>query len=65
MGENYASREQLKLVGTSCHDYDPRESLTSGAMVNLGRSCETCNHWTGARCDIDVFDKVLMGLDQE
>jgi hypothetical protein len=65
MGENYASMDQMKLVGLSCYEYDQREELTSNTLVNVGRSCATCDHWTGKECDIDVFDKVLTGLDQE
>ncbi|KMT23372.1 hypothetical protein [Clostridium cylindrosporum] len=57
------SKDQLKLVGISCLDYNS-ESLTSSIDEKIGRSCETCTHWSGERCTIDVFDKVLTGLDQ-
>ena len=27
-------------------------------------SCETCIHWENNKCNINLFDKVLAGLDQ-
>lgn len=65
MSENYASMDQMKLVGMSCSEYDMREEMTSSTLVDVGRSCKTCEHWSGKGCDIEVFDKVLTGLDQE
>lgn len=58
-----ASKDQLKLVGMTC-DYYRFDSLYMSTETNMPVSCETCAHWTGKRCDIDVFDNVLAGLDQ-
>lgn len=57
------SKDQLKLVGQSCSEYH-HDSLYMGTFSSMPVSCETCTHWTGKRCDIDVFDNVLTGLDQ-
>lgn len=59
-----ASKDQLKLVGMTCDDYR-FDSLIMSTESNMPVSCESCSHWTGSKCDIDVFDKVLTGLDQE
>ncbi len=58
-----ASIDQLKLVGMTC-DYYRFDSLYMSTETNMPVSCETCAHWTGRKCDIDVFDNVLAGLDQ-
>jgi hypothetical protein len=59
-----ASSEQKKAVAASCWGYRQEESLTSSAGV-LDKSCENCGHWDGEKCIVDLFDKVLTGLDQE
>ena len=64
---NYASEDQLIAVGQSCRDYDSRtkgfiSSTESTVAENI--SCNSCNHWNGVRCTINVFDKVLTSMDQ-
>lgn len=60
---NSASYDQRKIVGISCDEYSAGSFMS---LVNgqTGRSCDTCEHWNGQECMIEVFDKVLVGLDQ-
>lgn len=58
-----ASADQRRLVGISCPDYRS-ESLVSSVVSYMSKACDTCEHWDGAECTIDVFDEVLTGLDQ-
>ena len=64
---NFASDDQLTAVGQSCRDYESQSrnfisSIASTTAENI--SCKSCEHWNGAICTIDVFDKVLTSLDQ-
>jgi hypothetical protein len=61
-----ANMDQIIAVGSNCSafDYDNNSQLTS-SLEDGRRSCEQCRHWTETgKCNIDVFDKVLTGLDQ-
>ena len=63
---NYASDDQLTAVAQSCRDFEmggPPIAKNSTSAEEI--SCEFCDHWDGARCVINVFDKVLTSLDQE
>jgi len=54
---NYASSDQLNLVGLSCPKFSAKTS-------NNIKSCEVCRHWNGTNCQIQMFDPVLTSLDQ-
>lgn len=60
------SKMQLEAVGQMCpgYDYIGSDSWVTSSNTD-GVSCETCIHWEDHRCNIDLFDKVLTGLDQE
>lgn len=53
------SREQMKLVGETCSQYDAEQE-------EVTRSCHTCNHWAGeeSMCELDIFLEQLTSLDQ-
>jgi hypothetical protein len=57
------SHEQLNAVGNMCKYYDRNFSLLD-AGEELEVSCTTCGHWENDRCNINVFDRILTGLDQ-
>lgn len=66
-----ANRDQLRVVGEMCQDFEYDESLSNnGSTMSIdetgGRSCEICKHWDtpSEKCKIDVFDDVLTSLDQ-
>ncbi|QCX34546.1 hypothetical protein FDN13_13015 [Caloramator sp. E03] len=57
------NKEQLMAVAASCSSYSPK--ATNSSYLNYGgATCELCAHWDGERCMINVYDKVLNGLDQ-
>ena len=58
-----SSAEQLMAVAFNCSDYSPVISTATSSM-NSDISCVTCANWKNNKCAIDVFDKVLTGLDQ-
>ncbi len=53
------SREQMKLVGQTCSEYDREDNAHE-------RSCGSCVHWADERtmCKLDIFIKQLESLDQ-
>jgi hypothetical protein len=57
------STEQLMAVAFNCSDYSPVISSVTSSM-NSDISCATCANYKNNKCVIDVFDKVLSGLDQ-
>jgi len=63
---NYASEDQLTAVAQSCSHFDSRvksfTSITSASAESI--SCNSCTHWNGTKCTINVFDDVLTSLDQ-
>ncbi|WP_040215284.1 hypothetical protein [Clostridium polynesiense] len=54
------SIEQRKAVGLNCPGYEP---INKGLVSEAGpeRSCDNCRHFVEKRCDIDLYDKVLIG----
>lgn len=60
-----ANMEQLMHVGQSCPGY---EALGSGFENSIGlensKSCTNCHNYQGGKCVVNLFDKVLCGLDQ-
>lgn len=62
---NHASETQLMAVAQNCSYFDSVISLrgfTSGPMQNY--SCRNCKNWNGERCVINMFDKVIVDIDQ-
>ncbi|SKA84828.1 hypothetical protein SAMN05443428_10672 [Caloramator quimbayensis] len=57
------NKEQLMAVAASCSEYSPKKNDNSFLNYS-GVSCENCSHYDGNRCMINVYDKVLNGLDQ-
>ncbi|GAV24493.1 conserved hypothetical protein [Carboxydothermus islandicus] len=55
---NYASSDQLNLVGLNCPKFSAKTCKIST------KSCEACRHWNGTTCQIKMFDPVLTSLDQ-
>jgi len=55
---NYASSDQLNLVGLSCPKFSTKNVRAKS------KSCEVCSHWNGTNCQIKMFDSVLTSLDQ-
>jgi len=63
---NYASEDQLTAVAQSCRHFESMSgkfiSSTSATGENI--SCNSCRHWNGTKCTINVFDDVLTSMDQ-
>ena len=57
--------EQRMHIGNSCNGYDP---VGSGFQSSIGtpfsKSCDNCEHLKNGKCEVDLYDKVLAGLDQ-
>ena len=57
--------EQMDHVANSCDGYD---SVGTGFQSSIGtqfsKSCENCHHLKNGKCEVNLFDKVLAGLDQ-
>lgn len=61
------SKMQLQAVGETCPGYIYSGNVSWMPAEDMEKrivSCETCIHWEEGRCNIDLFDKVLTGLDQ-
>ncbi|MDI9483338.1 MAG: hypothetical protein QM315_09155 [Bacillota bacterium] len=59
------TQEQLKLIGENCSQYKPAgQGITAVMGINEdeGISCNTCRHWSGSECVIDVLDNVAVNL---
>lgn len=64
---NFGSEDQLTAVAQSCRDFESNTRGYIGSVMSSAAeqiSCSVCDHWDGAKCQIDVFDKVLTSLDQ-
>ena len=60
------TQEQLKLIGENCSQYKPERQGTAAIMgiyEDEGVSCNTCRHWSGSECMIDVLDNVAVNLE--
>jgi hypothetical protein len=57
--------EDMMHVANSCSGY---ESVRSGFESNIGtqvsKSCGNCKHFKNNKCEVNLYDKVLAGLDQ-
>ncbi len=64
-GMDMANIQQMMHVANSCPGYS---STHSDIQSNIGgthsKSCANCNHWQNDKCNINLFDQVLTGLDQ-
>lgn len=59
------SRQEFMAVGENCPDFTKEDSFVASSLEGA-KSCELCFHWdyNRQRCRIDMYDKVLEGLDQ-
>ncbi|WP_051931816.1 MULTISPECIES: hypothetical protein [Clostridiaceae] len=56
---------ELMSVGSNCPEFSPTEGgLVSSVGSSMSKSCAKCKHFKNYKCDIDVYDKVVAGLDQ-
>ncbi len=57
--------QEVMAVGENCPDFT-RENSFEESSLKGAKSCELCFHWdhNRSRCRIDMYDKVLTGLDQ-
>ncbi len=57
--------EQMMHVANSCNGYD---SVGTGFQSSIGtpfsKSCGNCHHLKNDKCEVNLYDKVLAGLDQ-
>ncbi|MGH4122258.1 MAG: hypothetical protein ACREV6_04945 [Clostridium sp.] len=57
--------EQMSHVANSCNGYD---SVGMGFQSSIGtefsKSCSNCHHLKNDKCEVNLYDKVLAGLDQ-
>ncbi|MBU3093791.1 hypothetical protein KPL35_17290 [Clostridium sp. CF011] len=57
--------EQMTHVANSCKGYD---SVGTGFQSSIGtsfsKSCDNCQHLKDNKCEVNLYDKVLAGLDQ-
>lgn len=57
--------EQMAHIANSCNGYD---SVALGFQSSIGtifsKSCNNCKNFKGDKCEINLYDKVLAGLDQ-
>ncbi|MBW9150527.1 hypothetical protein K2F40_16450 [Clostridium sp. CM028] len=57
--------EQMTHVANSCKGYD---SVGTGFQSSIGtlfsKSCNNCHHLKNNKCEVNLYDKVLAGLDQ-
>ncbi|HHY14362.1 MAG TPA: hypothetical protein GX526_07005 [Thermoanaerobacterales bacterium] len=62
------SPHQLQSVAQSCPEYtyigSLRNDLSALFDENQDISCDTCIHWEGGKCNIDIYDDILTSLDQ-
>jgi len=60
-----ANIQQMTHVANSCNGYD---SVGAGFQSSIGtafsKSCGNCHHLKNDKCELDLYDKVLAGLDQ-
>ena len=57
--------EQMMHIANSCNGYNPVGcEFQSSIGTEFGKSCENCEHLKDNICEIDLYDKVLAGLDQ-
>jgi len=58
--------EQMEHVGNSCNGYDSvGEEFQSSIGTELSKSCVNCHHLKNGKCEVNLFDRVLAGLDQD
>lgn len=56
---------QMMHVANCCPGYSATISnIESNMGLENSKSCSNCNHWKDKRCNINLFDSVLISLDQ-
>ncbi len=57
--------DQRMHIGNNCNGYDPvGTEFQSSIGTPFSKSCDNCHHFKDGMCEIDLYDKVLAGLDQ-
>jgi len=61
--------QEMRAVAHQCPEYVYIGDARAGLMAVMDESsndvrCDTCVHWENNRCSIDMYDRVLTGLDQ-
>jgi hypothetical protein len=57
--------EQMTHIANSCIGYDPvGTGFQSSIGTEFSKSCGNCKHLKNDKCEINLYDKVLAGLDQ-
>ncbi|MFT5876041.1 MAG: hypothetical protein ACI8WT_005044 [Clostridium sp.] len=52
-------------IANSCNGYNSVETeFQSSIGTAFSKSCDNCKHLNNDKCDINLYDKVLTGLDQ-
>jgi hypothetical protein len=64
-GDIVANRQEFMAVGENCPDFDQESNFVESSLQGA-KSCEICSHWdhSSNKCKIDMYDKVVEGLDQ-
>ncbi|MBU3146822.1 hypothetical protein [Clostridium sp. CF012] len=57
--------EQMSHVANSCDGYDSvGTEFQSSIGTPFSKSCNNCHHLKNDKCEVNLYDKVLAGLDQ-
>ena len=57
--------EQMTHVANSCNGYDPEGNEFQSSMgTAFSKSCGNCKHLKNDKCEVNLYDSVLAGLDQ-
>lgn len=57
--------EQMAHVANSCNGYDSEGSgFQSSIGTAFSKSCDNCKHLKNDKCEVNLYDSVLAGLDQ-
>ena len=57
--------EQMMHVANSCDGYNSvRTGFQSSIGTAFSKSCGNCVHLINDKCEVNLYDKVLVALDQ-
>ena len=57
--------QEMSHVANSCNGYDSvGTEFQSSIGTQYSKSCDNCKHLKNDKCEINLYDKVLAGLDQ-
>lgn len=62
---NQGKQEDMMHVANSCQGYNCTSTgFQSSIGTTVSKSCTNCTHLKNEKCDVNLYDKVLAGLDQ-